>query len=101
MQIKLKKLDLESATFSVGEIACVFAGRFDLFVYSFGGKAKSNEHDQLSISNYGAEVAASSEASTATVTGILVTEGAGTIPNYAARQERAQTIGAAIPNTEI
>jgi hypothetical protein len=37
---KLKELDLESETFSLDEIAYVFAGRFDLFVYSFCRQTK-------------------------------------------------------------
>ena len=51
IQIKLKELDLESETFSLGEIACVFAGRFDLFVYSFAGKPKNYRDSELDMNN--------------------------------------------------
>jgi hypothetical protein len=49
--MKLKELDLESETFSLDEIAYVFAGRFDLFVYSFAGKPKNNWGSELALNN--------------------------------------------------
>ena len=52
--MKLKELDLESETFSLGEIACVFAGRFDLFVSSFAGKPKNRQDPELSMNNLSA-----------------------------------------------
>jgi hypothetical protein len=102
-KIKLKKLDLESGTFSLGEIACVFAGRFDLFVYSFAGKAESNEREELFM-NSRVEVATATEASKATGGGTanaFATESARIIPNYAASRARTETFVAAIPNAEI
>ena len=85
IQIKLKELDLESETFSLGEIACVFAGRFDLFVYSFAGKPKNNRDSELDRKNLRAEgVTRSSKGRATGNAGALAAEGAAAIVQYVA-----------------
>jgi hypothetical protein len=49
--MKLKGLDSECTRFSLGEISCAFAGRFDLFVFSFVGKLNDNRHSGLGVDN--------------------------------------------------
>jgi hypothetical protein len=96
----VKELNLESGTFSLGEIACVFAGRLDLFVYSFVGGPKNNQYHYHDANNASAWPGIEREVSKCKGCGVAqarVAEGAAVI-NYAAGEERARTVAVTIAN---
>jgi hypothetical protein len=96
----VKELNLESGTFSLGEIACVFAGRLDLFVYSFFGGPKNNEYHHQDVNDRSAGVTIEREVSKCKGGGIAkarAKEGAAVV-NYAAGEERARTVAVTIAN---
>jgi hypothetical protein len=97
---KVKELNSESGTFSLGEIASVFAGRLDLFVYSFVGGPKNSQYHNQDLNDCSAGVTIEREVSKCKGGGIAegrAAEGAA-IVNYAASEERARTVAVTIAN---
>jgi hypothetical protein len=97
---KVKELNLESGAFSLGEIACVFAGRLDLFVYSFVGGPKHNKHHHQDVNDSSAGLAIEREVSKCKAGGIAkarAVQGAAVV-NYPACEERARTVAVTIAN---
>ena len=96
----MKELNLESGTFSLGEIASVFAGRLDLFVYSFVGGPKNSQYHDRDLNDRSAGIAIEREVSKCKGGGIAeaqAVEGA-VVVNCAAGEQRARAVPVTIAN---